>query len=152
MGMLVGASTVIDLRILGVAPTLPLAQLKRLYSFIWAGFWIQVVSGVLLLIAYPTKALTNLDFYLKLALIALAMVVMLRLKTAVLDNSSLSDADIVAKGKAFAAWSLVLWVAAITAGRFLAYTYTYVTYPEDQTSRLFNVPVMLFHLLASRVG
>src|SRR5438270_6416037 len=77
MGLLVGASVVIDLRILGVAPDLPLPPLKSLYGIIWTGFWTQVVSGTFLLIAYPTKALTNPDFYIKLTLIALAMTVML---------------------------------------------------------------------------
>ena len=71
MALLVGASLIINLRILGVARDLPLAPLKGLYVIIWLGFWIQVVSGILLLIAYPTKALTNLDFYIKLTLIAL---------------------------------------------------------------------------------
>src|SRR5438105_7705735 len=45
MGLLVGASVVIDLRILGVARDLPLAPLEELYRIIWIGFWIQVVSG-----------------------------------------------------------------------------------------------------------
>src|SRR4029450_1711509 len=39
----------------------------------WFGFWLNAVSGVALLVAYPTKALTNPVFYLKLALIALAV-------------------------------------------------------------------------------
>src|SRR4051812_9520802 len=38
MGLLVGASVLIDLRILGVPPDMPLAPLKKLYRFIWAGF------------------------------------------------------------------------------------------------------------------
>ena len=37
----------------------------------WAGFWINALSGILLLIAYPTKALTNPLFYAKLVLIGL---------------------------------------------------------------------------------
>src|SRR5438552_17279358 len=64
MGLAVGASVIIDLRILGVARDLPLSPLKGLYKVLWLGFWIQIVSGSLLLIAYPTKAFTNLDFYL----------------------------------------------------------------------------------------
>src|SRR5436309_15833687 len=91
MGLLVGASVVIDLRILGVARDLPLAPLEELYRIIWIGFWIQVVSGTLLLIAYPTKALTNPDFYIKLTLIALAVFVMQKLKTRVFGDSSLTD-------------------------------------------------------------
>src|SRR5262245_12936974 len=127
MGLLVGASVLIDLRLLGVAPDLPVSQLKRFYGFIWAGFWIQVVSGLLLLIAYPTKSLTNFDFYLKLGLIALALVLMQKLRTRVLNDATLSENLMMAKGRALAIWTLVLWTAAVTAGRMLAYTYSVLT-------------------------
>ena len=128
MGLLVGASAVIDLRILGVARDLPLAPLKGLYGTIRVGFWIQVVSGAFLLIAYPTKALTNPDFYIKLTLIGLAVTVMQTLNKRVFSDSSLSDAAMMVKGKALATWSLIFWVGAVTAGRLLAYTYTYLKY------------------------
>ena len=127
MSLLVGASTLIDLRILGLAPDLPLAPLKRFYPLIWVGFWIQLVSGTLLLIAYPTKSLTNPDFYLKLALIGLALAFMQRMKNRVLSDPGLSETDMMAKGRAFAIWSLVFWIGAITAGRMLAYTYSTLT-------------------------
>ena len=39
MALLVGASLVIALRLLGFAPDLPLGPLRRLYGFIWIGFW-----------------------------------------------------------------------------------------------------------------
>jgi hypothetical protein len=128
MGLLVGASAVIDLRILGVARDLPLAPLKSLYAIIWVGFWIQVVSGTLLLIAYPTKALMNPDFYLKLTLIGLGVAVMQMLKKRVFGDAGLTEAAMMMKGKTLAAWSLAIWAGAITAGRLLAYTYTYVKY------------------------
>ena len=48
--------------------------MKRFLPVMWFGFWLNAISGVALLIAYPTKALTNPVFYLKLVLIALAMV------------------------------------------------------------------------------
>ena len=129
MVLLVGASAVIDLRILGVAPDLPLAPLKGLYRFIWVGFWIQVVSGGFLLIAYPTKTLTNADFYIKLALIGVGVLMMQRLKNRILSDPSLTEAAMMAKGKVFAISTLICWVGAITAGRMLAYTYTYLSYP-----------------------
>ena len=128
MGLLVGASAIIDLRLLGVARDLPLLPLKGLYPIIWAGFWIQVLSGTLLLIAYPTKALTNLDFYLKLLLIGLAVFVMRVIKKRVFSDETLSEAAMMAKGKALAVWSLVFWTGVVTAGRFLAYTYSYIKY------------------------
>jgi hypothetical protein len=129
MAILVGASVVIDLRLLGVGRDLPIAPLKRLYGLIWIGFWIQAVSGTFLLIAYPTKALTNPDFYLKLTLIGVSVAVMQMLKNRVLSDSSLTDSMMMLKGKTLAVWSLILWASAVTAGRLLAYTYTYLAYP-----------------------
>src|SRR5258708_35719301 len=70
LALLVGANAVVDLRILGVASHLPLAPLKRFFTIMWVGFTMNVISGILLVIAYPTKALTNPVFYLKLTLIA----------------------------------------------------------------------------------
>ena len=127
MGLLVGASVLIGLRILGFAPDLPLAPLKRFYRFLWVGFWIQVASGILLLIAYPTKSLTNPLFYVKLTLIGLAMASMQMLRNRVFDDPGLNEATMMARGRNFAIWALVLWVAAVTAGRLLAYTYTFLT-------------------------
>ena len=128
MGLLVGASVVIDLRILGVARDLPMAPLKGLYKVIWTGFWIQLASGILLLIAYPTKAFTNPDFYIKLTLIGVGVAVMQMIWKRVFSDSDLSDSTMMMKGKTLATWSLVLWAGAVTAGRLLAYTYNFLKY------------------------
>jgi hypothetical protein len=127
MAVLVGTSTVIDLRLLGVAKDLPLSMLKRLYPIVWAGFWLQVVSGIVLLIAYPTKSLTSPAFYVKLALIAAATVVMVRLKRRL--PSDVGEVPLFARRRALAIWSLVLWFGAISAGRLIAYTAVYPMYP-----------------------
>ena len=129
MAVLVGASAVIALRLLGFAPDLPLAPLRRLYGFVWIGFWIQVVSGTLLLIGYPTKSFTNPNFYIKLILIAFGMIVMQRLRNRVFSDPGMSESDMMIRGKALAIWSLLFWFGVITAGRMLAYTYTYISYP-----------------------
>lgn len=128
LSLLVGSNALIDLRILGVASELPLKSLKWLFNVMWVGFAINATTGVLLLTAYPTKALTNLVFYAKLSLIALAVVTMQRMKTRLFDDADLSEAGMIAKGKMMAVWSLVFWGGAVTAGRFLAYTYKYITY------------------------
>jgi hypothetical protein len=127
MGLLVGASSVIGLRVLGVGPVLPLPTLKRFYPIVWAGFWIQVISGVLLLIAYPTKSFMTPVFYAKLAFIAAAMVVMVRLKKEL--PSTFSETAALPQVRLLASWALVLWFGAITAGRMIAYTAKYIVYP-----------------------
>lgn len=126
--LLVGPSAAIDLRILGVGSQIQLAPLKKCYKLMWMGFVLNAVSGLLLVYAYPTKALTNPVFYIKLMLIGLAVWTMQRLKTQVFGDLNLNEAAMEARGKYLAIWSLVLWVGAITAGRLLAYTYTYLVY------------------------
>lgn len=128
MVLLVGPSAALDLRLLGVASDLPIAPMKKFFSFMWAGFAINVISGTLLLWAYPTKAFTNPDFYIKLSLIAFGMWTIARMKKKLFDDTTLSDSAIMAAGSRMAMFSLVTWIAVITAGRLLAYTYTYLLY------------------------
>jgi len=128
MGMAVGASMVIDFRILGIARDMPLSPLKGLYVIIWTGFWIQVASGILLLIAYPTKAMMNPDFYIKLTLIGIAVAVMRMMHRRVFSDESMNEATMMSKGRTLAICSLILWVGVVTAGRLLAYTYTVINY------------------------
>ena len=128
LSIVVGANTVVDLRLLGVAASLPLKPLKGLFRIMWAGLTINVLTGLLLLFAYPTKALTNPVFYAKLTLIALAVITMQRISVRVYGNVGLSELDMMAKGKTMAILSLVFWASAVSAGRALAETYTYLTY------------------------
>ena len=73
MGFLAGTNAAMDLRILGFAPSLPLAPMERLFRLMWFAFCVSAASGIGLLIAYPTKALTNPLFYVKLLFVALAV-------------------------------------------------------------------------------
>jgi hypothetical protein len=129
LALLVGANMIVDFRLLGFARGIPLAPLKRLFGIMWVGFGINAVTGILLVIAYPTKSLTNIDFYVKLALIGFAVWVMQRLKSRVFGEAALSEEAMTARGVTLARWSLFLWFGAITAGRLLAYTYKYLTFP-----------------------
>jgi hypothetical protein len=101
--------------------------MKRFLPAMWFGFWLNAVSGVLLLIAYPTKALTNPLFYFKLTLIALAVWFVQLIGRRVFRFPIAPGAPMPGRAKAFAAGSIALWAGAITAGRLLAYTYTRLT-------------------------
>jgi hypothetical protein len=129
MAFAVGISAALDLRILGVAPGVPLAELRRFLPVLWVGFWVNAASGLLLLIGYPTKALTNPVFYFKLLLIGVAMVLLVRIGRVAFGTSALpaggaGDATGSRRLRLMAIASLVCWAGAITAGRLLAYTYT----------------------------
>lgn len=124
MGTVVGLNAAIGLRILGAAPRVPLRALTGVFPVIWIGLAMNVVSGALLLVGYPTKALTNPVFYVKLACITLGLILMLRIRDTVLCAPATGAAPASPRARLMAAASLVLWVGAITAGRLLAYTHT----------------------------
>jgi hypothetical protein len=128
LALVVGPNTAIDLRLLGIAPEIPLPPLKNWFNLMWLGLAINVVSGIFLVLAYPSKAFTNPDFYVKLALVGFAIWILRRIKTGVFDDPTLTDSGMLAKGRTLAIWSLVLWGGVITAGRLLAYTCNYLVY------------------------
>ena len=55
MGFLVGVTAAMDFRILGFAPRIPLASLEELVPVMKLGFWLNAVTGLLLLIGFPIK-------------------------------------------------------------------------------------------------
>ncbi len=127
LGLLTGLNTALDLRILGVAPQIPVVEFRRFMPIMWLGFWLNAVSGVLLLIAYPTKALTNPVFYLKLALLAAALLILAAVRRRVLVEARGTATSFPAGVRGLAVASLVCWAGTITTGRFLAYTYNRLT-------------------------
>ena len=126
MGLVAGINGALALRILGIAPAVPLVEMKRFLPFMWFGFWLNAVSGVALLIAYPTKALTNPDFYLKLVLVAMAVLLAQQIDRRLFRSGWAASLPISPTVRFFAIASLVSWAGAITAGRLLAYTYKHL--------------------------
>lgn len=124
MGLVAGINGAIALRILGVAPQVPLEEMKRFLPIMWFGFWLNAVSGVVLLIGYPTKAVTNPVFYLKLGLILIAVILVKRIAGRIFRGPAPGTVATSGSVKRLAVGSLVCWAGAITAGRLLAYTYT----------------------------
>jgi hypothetical protein len=124
MGFVAGVAAAYSLRILGVAPRVPLAPLTSFLPVAWAALGVNVASGLLLLIAYPTKALTNPLFYFKLSVIAAGVVTLRRIVRTVLPAVSAVPGR---RAKTLAALNLGCWMAAIAAGRLLAYTYSRLT-------------------------
>lgn len=127
LAFLVGVNVAIDLRILGRAAGVPLIAMRRYYRWMWAGFWVNAFSGVLLLIAYPTKALTNPIFFLKLTLIGVGLVLAAKIRGSVTSGTVGANEAAPRALRVLATASLLVWVASITAGRLLAYTCSRLT-------------------------
>jgi hypothetical protein len=123
LAMVAGVSIAVDFWILrGSTAAAPL-HLLGLTRTMWAGFGINLLSGIALLLAYPAKALTNWVFYLKMALVIAGVYVAARINrelTASGGNAALAAAF---DARRWAIASLLIWAAAIITGRLLAYTY-----------------------------
>jgi hypothetical protein len=121
LGIVVGASAVIDIVLLGFAPRLPLAALAPLFGVIWWAFALNAITGFILFIADATIKSQQTVFYVKLALIALALWNTALVRRTVFRTPPPSGAPPPARGRLLAIVSLLLWAAAITAGRLMAY-------------------------------
>jgi hypothetical protein len=116
LAFLVGPSVALVARVLGLAQSLPLAPMERFYRVMWIGFWINVGSGTILLIADAATKLINWDFYVKLVFIAAAVVLLKQLRKRVFhDPAGALSARVLGVGL------LLCWTGAITAGRLMAY-------------------------------
>ncbi len=122
MAFAVGVCIATALHLLGVTPAVPGRELRRLGAVLWIGVALNTVSGLILLVAYPTKALTNPVFYVKLALVGAGLRLYVRMVRALPELPSASLSPV--RRRALAVTALMVWAGAITSGRLLAYTFT----------------------------
>jgi hypothetical protein len=122
MGFLVGLNAMLDLRLLGFAPAVPLPSMERFFPVMWAGLAINAVTGLILLAASATTLLTDPVMYFKLTMVAAALVVLGVIRGS-LGRFGASFGAARARGAALGAASLTFWTLAIVAGRLTAYTF-----------------------------
>lgn len=118
LGIVVGASAVIDLRLLGFARRIALRALSSLFRIIAVAFALNAATGIILFMSDAAKKGRQPIFYIKLALIALALWDTFLARRLVRADDA---GDLGLIGRLVGVSSLILWVAAITAGRLMAY-------------------------------
>lgn len=125
LSMLFGGIVLLDLRLIGMHKELPTAHLANyILPFVWAGFALNVISGVLLFLSDATTFGVNLAFQIKMGLIFLAGLNALWFQRSLypaLTNPTQATAQPNAI-RLSASLSLVVWVLVITAGRMIAYS------------------------------
>jgi hypothetical protein len=120
LGVLVGGNAVLDLRLLGWGKAIPLEPLERLFPIMWAGFWVNAISGVALFVGDATTKGTTWVFMTKLVIIVVAVVMLVALRRTVYGRGAALAVETPA-GRTLAVMSLVLWFLAIVTGRYMAY-------------------------------
>src|SRR3954467_13930874 len=120
MAILVGASFVINLRVLQVSGVIPLHRLPAALPLGLVCLTINIVSGLILFVTEAGDRVVDPVFYVKMASIAAALTLGAVVKRRAIDRT---DAPQVAtfQIRSLAAASLGMWTVAIVAGRLMAY-------------------------------
>ena len=125
MAALVGTIGVLDLRLLGwVARQQPVSKMAaRLIPWAWFGFAVQVITGTLLFSSEAVKIYGNPAFRLKMLLLLVAGLQALIFQTVISGKLAGWDdrASLPALAKVAGLSSILLWVAIVTAGRFIGF-------------------------------
>lgn len=124
MALLIGSLGLINLRVLGYKPRLPILGTRDLLPIAWAGFTLNLISGLALFASDAVYFFSSYTFRIKLILILLGGINAFLLGRSVFHRAIAAGHDIEPTGgaRALAASSLVFWFGALIAGRLIAYT------------------------------
>ena len=124
LAFVVGTSLAISVRILGAGSEIPIKPMEKLFPILWAGFFINAVSGTILLAIDASYKLTSPVFWVKMTCIALAVVTVQMTRNRVFRNRDAGTVGVTRTATILAACSIALWMGAIVAGRLQAYLST----------------------------
>jgi len=126
VAVLFSSAILFDLRIWRLLQRdVPLADVaRRFLPTIWPVLLILLLTGSLLIIGEPRRSLLNTTFYLKMTLLAVAIVLTVALQWPLSSAPQFWERNwgrrLVARGTA--ALSILVWCGIIFAGRWIAYT------------------------------
>ena len=120
MSVLVGASWLLDLRLLGVSRTIPLSAFRWVFKAVAIGLAVNVVTGVMLFIKNAATWGTAPPFFIKMAFVIASAATLMPIRRYVLSSDA-GQGDVPGRARLLAIVSICAWTAAVTAGRLLAY-------------------------------
>jgi hypothetical protein len=97
---------------------------RRFLPAIWPVLLVLLITGSLLIIGEPKRSLLNSAFYLKMALLAVAIVLTAWLQWSLSSSPNFWDKNQVRRmaGQFAATLSILVWCGILFAGRWIAYT------------------------------
>ncbi len=123
MALLIGSLGLIDLRVLGFKPELPILETRQLLPLAWIGFTLNAISGTALFTSSAVEFFSSYTFRIKIVLIILAGINAALLSHQIFKEGPPGTVVTPTTGaKWIAGTSLVFWFGAVIAGRLIAYT------------------------------
>ena len=120
MAVLVGASWVLDLRLLGISRNVPLSAFRWVFRAVTVGLIVNLATGVLLFAQRATSLGTAIPFLIKIGLVIASVATLMPLRSLVF-RSDADQCEVSGSTRLLAIASILAWTGAITAGRLLAY-------------------------------
>ncbi len=123
MALLIGSLGLINIRILGFKPDLPILETRKLLPLAWLGFTLNAISGTLLFTSDAVTFFASYTFRLKMILIILGGINAGLLSSQIFREAPAGVPVTPTTGaKWLAGTSLVFWFGAVICGRLIAYT------------------------------
>jgi hypothetical protein len=119
MAVLVGASWLLDLRLLGIGRNIPLSAYRWVFPTLAIGLSVNLVTGLMLFVKNATTLGTAVPFLVKMLLVVASVVTVLPLRSLVI-RGSVGEGE-ASRARLLAIASILAWTGAVTAGRLLAY-------------------------------
>lgn len=124
IGIVLGAAIVSDLRLAGALATdeTPQTVVRRHLPWMWGGLLVLLATGTLMAVGEPNRVLMNSIFWLKMGLVVFAFVLTLLFRLPILHPEFRVEHAWWAKMVKPMAWtSLLIWIAVVYCGRWIAY-------------------------------
>jgi hypothetical protein len=125
---LFSSAVLVDLRIWRLTQRdVPLSDVgRRFLPWVWPVVIVLLLTGSLLIVGEPRRSLLNDTFYIKMALLAFALVLTGLLQWSLTSAPGFWERDVGRRvaGRVAAVASILAWSGIIFAGRFIAYTQT----------------------------
>jgi hypothetical protein len=120
LALLVGASWILDLRLLGISRNIPLSSFRWVFRAVTIGLVVNIVTGILLFGARAIMWGTAIPFLVKMGLVIASAATVMPIRSYVLSGVA-EHGEVSSKVRLLAIASILAWSGAITAGRLLAY-------------------------------
>ena len=122
MAILAGIVLMMNFRVLGLAPGIPLSAMRPIFRFALAGLLLNVVTGSMLFVANADAFYESTPFRLKMLSLLVGLTLWLQMSRSILVPAGPVQSRLQSNRiRLMAALSTLAWISVIVMGRLIAY-------------------------------
>ena len=122
MAILAGIVLMMNFRVLGLAPGIPLSAMRPMFRFALAGLLINAVTGSMLFVANADAFYESTPFRLKMLSLLVGLTLWLQMSRSMLVPAGPAQSRLQSNRiRLMAALSTLAWISVVVMGRLIAY-------------------------------